>query len=147
MPTYIDPKFVHVEPRGKGGAVAAVLVAAAVVFAVVEIVTSEAFAVAVDVAVGVVSALCVAGAALVVRELRQPSLGPLWRPAKQVRALPVPEVNAAAPMRAIAAAPLAIEAPSVVHYHLHVTSPVSAADVAELVARQRNPQTAIEEHQ
>jgi hypothetical protein len=122
MPSYIDPKFVHVEPRGKGGAVAGALVAAAVAFGVVEIVTSAAFAIAVYVAVGVVAALCIAGVALAVRELRHPSWGPLWRGESEsllrqaLRHRPaagepvVAAVPQKAPPRALPArAPLAIE--------------------------------------
>jgi hypothetical protein len=119
MPSYIDPKFVHVEPRG-GSVAGVVLLAVAVALAVVAV-TSAAFAIAVWVAIGVVSALCIAGVALAVRELRHPQWGPLWRPDAEEPAGIEGRVVEKAPVPALpVAARRAIEGPRAVHYHVHL---------------------------
>ena len=118
MPSGFGPWTVADHGRGGRLLVVAAVVAGAVGYGVVEVVTSAAFAIAVYVAVPVVAALVVAGTVRIVREHRRPSFGPVWRgesesqlvralrwrPARRVRAVPVPALP-------VAGVPLAIEAP------------------------------------
>lgn len=97
--------------------------AAAVGFAVYEVVTSEAFAVAVWVAVGVVSVLCAAGLAVAARNVVR-DRGRLWRPARPaVAAVPQPALPVSVP--------LAIEAPRPV-----LTGIVLERELAKVTSRE-----------
>lgn len=105
MPTFINPKRVEVTPRGGSGMAALALLAvlAAVAAGVYWLLADTIF---LAVAISVLSVLCVAGTVLIVRELRHPSMGPLWRPARP------PEEGVPAPVPALPVAMrLAIEAP------------------------------------
>ena len=89
MPTYTKPEWVHVEPgRGTAGITVALGVLALIAFAVTEVVTSEAFTIAADVAIALGGVAALAGASLAARELRR-TRGMMWRPsAKQPAEIP-----------------------------------------------------------
>jgi len=109
MPTYTKPEWVHVEPgRGTAGITVALGVLALIAFAVTEVVTSEAFTIAADVAIALGGVAALAGASLAARELRR-TRGMMWRPPVK----PPADVPALADATTALQAPrrLAIEAP------------------------------------
>jgi hypothetical protein len=124
MPTYIDPKFVHVEPRSRPP-IAALIVLAVIGYACYQ--AAELLAsviVAIFIATAAVTAASLVTLAVVLRRQRGRTHldAPQWvierlgaSPVRSSAALPV------RPATAIQArSPRAIEAPAVVHYHLHL---------------------------
>jgi hypothetical protein len=131
MPTYIDPKFVHVEPRGRFP-FAAIIVLAVIGYACYQ--AAELLAsviVAIFIATAAVTAASLVTLAVVLR--RQRGRTHLDAPHWVTQRLGAPPIRSSAalparPATAIQArSPRAIEAPSVVHYHLHL-HPAPAAE-------------------
>jgi hypothetical protein len=139
MPTYTNPKWVHVEPRS-GFPVLAVIVLAVIGYAAYQVAEWVAsILVAIEIGAGVVAAAAVTGAVFVLR--RQRGRAHLDAPQWVVERLGVPRIQSCRPLPvrpapAIVARPeRAIEAPSVVHHHLHLHGRTPDA-AAEIIRRQ-----------
>jgi hypothetical protein len=134
MPTYTNPKWVHVEPR-RGFPIGAVIVLGVIGYAcyrVAEVIAE--FAVAITAALAVVTSAAVIGLVLVLRRHR--GRAHLDAPQWVTERLGAPRIHshrAVADRQAPAIparSPRAIEAPAVVHYHVHLHAAPAAQPVA-----------------
>jgi hypothetical protein len=129
MPSYINPKFVHVEPRG-GLPIVAVVVLAVTGYAAYQVAEWLASViVAIEATTAVVTAAAVTGLVLVLRRQRgrthldapqwvvERSGAPRIRSSAAVTVRPAPAI--------VERSPRAIEAPAAVHYHLHLHAPAA----------------------
>jgi amino acid transporter len=145
MPSYINPKFVHVEPR-RGVPIGAVIVLGVLGYAcfrVAELIAE--FAVAILAAAAVVTMAAVASLVLVLRRQRGRTHLDAHQWVVERPGAPRIQSHRPVPVRPAAAiparSPRAIEAPSVVHYHLHLRG-VSPDAIAALTGQLSKEQPA-----